>query len=168
MKFKSACCLSLLLLGVLLESISSCSGLVNKTSTRRRKEGAARKLKANSGQSEIVFASQLSQAPLVIAEGGLSVQENGQLQEQIQLTISSIALIDQYTRENLQQFQMINDCNEKLINIQNELTSLNMNDWSGAESAPVKVGTQWSPPSPSFSNANMLASVREHLVTFFK
>ncbi len=47
----------------------------------------------------------------------------------LQKTIQNILLIEHYSRDNLQQFKMIYECNEKLKNMENEFNTLYLDEW---------------------------------------
>lgn len=85
-------------------------------------------------------------------------------------SINNLLLIDQFQRDNMQQYERILECNKKLFVIENEL-SLKKNNFSVALDSILFNGTTNGNESLSSLNSNlseMIHNVKKQLVDFFK
>ena len=141
-------------------------------STKRRRMSSSKRIKQQL-DGELVFGYgdvRAQYASTRERQSFIALNDATELQEKLQEILNNLAMIDYYTKENVQQFKMLNECNEKLNSIQAELS--NPNNWQQSMSVdetsePNSNRNNFNKIAP-FTTINMLTNIREHLKNFFK
>ena len=76
-------------------------------------------------------------------------------------TIQNILMIEHYSRDNLQQYKMIYECNEKLKTLEIEFNSLYLNDEWNQKSKPSS--NMFTITSNSNNNSKTLRNTLQHI-----
>jgi len=143
---------------------------------------------------ELIYTKLVKKStPTLSSSSSSSSTETSNINE-LQKTIQNILMIEHYSRDNLQQYKMIYECNEKLKTLENEFNSLYLNDEWNQKSKPssnmftitsnnnktLRNTLQHISFTPStkitrqlqlgtnLSETNMLENVRRHLVDYLK
>jgi hypothetical protein len=80
---------------------------------------------------------------------------------ELQKTIQNILMIEHYSRDNLQQYKMIYECNEKLKTLEIEFNSLYLNDEWNQKSKPSS--NMFTITSNSNNNSKTLRNTLQHI-----
>lgn len=137
-------------------------------------------------QGSLIYLQQQQQQQQQIVDNS-----NNNLNE-LQKTIQNILMIEHYSRDNLQQYKMIYECNEKLKTLENEFNSLYLDEWQKQSNKSLRYlqpqsttrtarnlytisGTNlnnnnfnFNLNSRNLNTNNMLENVRKHLVDYLK
>lgn len=128
---------------------------------------------------EIVYLKQKKSSSLQ-QQTPILLDSNTNNLNDLQKTIQNILMIEHYSRDNLQQFKMIYECNEKLKSLENEFNSIYLDEWQKQSSFSNKTLRNLYQPQISTTRTtrtlntinsdsqNMLENVRKHLVDYLK